>query len=231
MTPLAGKVALITGASRGIGREIAWVLAGAGADCVVTATTQEGADRVGREMTAQGRQALAVACDVSRPADVDRLVSEIDRVFGRVDLLVNNAGIVHRAPLAEVADADFERVVAVNLLGPFYLARRLIPGMAKRGHGRVINVSSISATLACPGNLAYGASKWGLNGLTRGLAEEVKHNGVFVAAVMPGSVDTDMLRGSGFTPEMTPSDVASVVRYLCAEAPMAMTGSLVEVFG
>jgi 3-oxoacyl-[acyl-carrier protein] reductase len=103
--------------------------------------------------------------------------------------------------------------------------------MARRGFGRVVNVSSISGTLGTPGLSGYCASKWGLNGLTQSLAEEVRGRGVLVAAVLPGSVDTDMLKGSGFVPKMTPEEVARVVRFLCTEAPVAMSGSLVEVFG
>ena len=153
------------------------------------------------------------------------------RALGSVDVLVNNAGMALRRPLAGTEDKDFERVLAVNLAGPFYLARRLLPAMVAQGFGRLVNVSSISGTLGTAGMTAYCASKWGLNGLTRALAEEVRGQGVLVAAVLPGSTDTEMLEGSGFTPRMTPEEVAKVVRFLCAEAPLAMSGSLVEVFG
>jgi len=231
MRPLEGKVALVTGASRGIGRAIALSLAAEGADCVVTATTQPNADAVAREIAAGGGKALPLGCDVGRPGDVGRLVDAVHSVFHGIDILVNNAGIIRRAPISELTDADFDRVLAVNLSGPFYLSRRLAPLMAKRHWGRIINISSISGTLACPRALAYAASKWGLDGLTKSMAEELKGTGVFVAAVLPGSVATHMLEGSGFTPKISPEEVAEVVRYLCTEAPDAMTGSLVEVFG
>jgi len=168
---------------------------------------------------------------VARPAALDAALAEVRRALGPVDVLVNNAGIAVRQPLQATSDADFERVLAVNLAGPFYLARRLLPDMVARGWGRLVNVSSISGTLGTPGMAAYCASKWGLNGLTRALSEEVKGRGVLVAAVLPGSTDTEMLRNSGFAPKMTAEEVAKVVRFLCAEAPLAMTGSLVEVFG
>jgi len=228
---LDGKVALVTGASRGIGRSIALMLAREGADVVVTGTTQPHADEVASELAALGVRALPLAADVSSSIEVERMCGAALSVFKRVDLLINNAGITHRAPISEMTDADFDRVIGVNLAGPFYVARRLIPGMVERRFGRIINISSISGTLACPRASSYGASKWGLNGLTKALAEELKGTGVMVTAVLPGGVPTDMLRESGFPAVLSADDVAGVVRYLCLDAPEAMTGSLVEVFG
>ncbi|MGZ6097761.1 MAG: SDR family NAD(P)-dependent oxidoreductase, partial [Myxococcaceae bacterium] len=146
-------------------------------------------------------------------------------------VLVNDAGIALRRPVAEMTDGDWDRVLAVNLNGPFYLARRCVLGMVERRWGRVINVSSISGRLGTAGMTAYCASKWGLNGFTQALAAELKPRNVLVAAVLPGSVDTEMLEGSGWEPDMSPGEVARVVTFLCAEAPLAMTGSLVEMFG
>jgi len=228
---LSGRVALVTGASRGIGSAIARALCEEGAQVAVLSTRLEGSSKVADALTAQGGKAHAVAADVASPLALDKALAEVRRALGPVDVLVNNAGIALRRPLSDTADADFERVLAVNLAGPFYLARRLLPAMMSRGWGRVVNVSSISGTLGTAGMTAYCASKWGLNGLTRALAEEVKGQGVLVAAVLPGSTDTEMLAGSGFVARMTPDEVAKVVRFLCAEAPLAMSGSLLEVFG
>jgi NAD(P)-dependent dehydrogenase (short-subunit alcohol dehydrogenase family) len=162
---------------------------------------------------------------------VDEAVASVERGLGPVDVLVNDAGIALRRPLSEMSDADWDRVLTVNLSGPFYLARRCVPGMAERRWGRVVNVSSISGRLGTAEMTAYCASKWGLNGFTQALAAEMKERNVLVAAVLPGSTDTDMLKGSGWEPDMSPAEVARVVTFLCAEAPLAMSGSLVEMFG
>jgi NAD(P)-dependent dehydrogenase (short-subunit alcohol dehydrogenase family) len=229
--PLEGRVALVTGASRGIGKAIARALAEAGADLVLTSTQPGGVRAVAQEAGQRGRRVLELAGDVARREDVERWTAEVEASFGRVDVLVNNAAIIVRRPVVEMSDDDFDRVLAVNLSGPFYLVRRWVPGMVARGWGRIVNVSSISGTLGSPRASGYCASKWGLNGLTKSLAEELEGTGVMVAAVLPGSVDTDMLKGSGFEPAMTADEVARLVRFLCAEAPTAMTGSLVEIFG
>ncbi|MBX7116754.1 MAG: SDR family oxidoreductase [Myxococcaceae bacterium] len=224
---LQGKTALVTGASRGIGRAIALSLAQNGADLVLTSSQAQGTAAVEAQVRALGRKATGFKADLARRDEVDALIAHA----GAIDWLINNAGTFHRAPVVSTADADWDRSLEVNLTVPFRLSRAFLPSLLKRGHGGIVNISSISGTLGTPQFSAYCASKWGLNGFTKALAEELKNTGVKVFAVLPGSTDTDMLKAAGFTPVMKPDDVANVVRYLCSDAPLAMSGSLVEVFG
>jgi NAD(P)-dependent dehydrogenase (short-subunit alcohol dehydrogenase family) len=223
----ARKVALVTGAGRGIGRAIAEALA-PHADLCLCARTASELDETVRRLGDSTRVA-AMTADVSRRDDVERLVARCTGEFGRLDWLVNNAGVAEIASLGETTDEQWDRTIAVNLTGPFLLARAALPHLVATG-GRIVNLGSISGTLGTPRMSAYNASKWGVNGLTQAWAEELKPQGVMVTAVLPGSVDTEMLRKSGFPPAMTPADIAGIVRYLCVQAPFAMTGSLVEAF-
>jgi 3-oxoacyl-[acyl-carrier protein] reductase len=219
--------AIVTGGGRGIGEAVARALTARGLGVTVFARTAEELERV----VAGGGAALAVAGDVSSEADVARLVAEHERVLGPCDLLVNNAGILIRGAVDALSPADWRRSLEVNLTGPFLCARAVVPGMKARRRGRIVNVASISATLGTAEASAYNAPKWGLLGLTRCLAEELRPFGVQALAVSPGSVDTAMLRQTPFTPAMTPDDVARVVVYAALDAPAASTGANLEVFG
>ncbi len=216
--PLAGKVAVVTGASRGIGQAIAATLAAAGA-----------------RVAGCARHAAAgvLACDVGRPVDVAAFAEEVLRRFGPPDVVVNNAGIVVRSRVDELAIDDWEAVMDSNLKGTFLVTRAFLPAMRARRRGRIVNIASISGRQGTAGLTAYCAAKHGVVGFTRALAEEVRADGITVNAVCPGSVDTEMLRVGmpGAEPAMSPEDVAGVVLYLAAGAPSAMTGSSVDVFG
>jgi len=221
-------VAVVTGAGRGIGLAIAREVA-TDADLAICARTQRELDAAARELSARTR-VCAVRADVASAADVQELFTRCRRELGPVRWLVNNAGALEVAALADLRESEFDRVIATNLKGPYLCMQAALPDLAVGG-GRVVNIGSVSGTLGTPRLSAYNASKWGLNGLTKSWAEELRDRGVLVAAVLPGSVDTDMLRHSGFSPDMQPEDVARVVRFLLRDAPFAMTGALVDVFG
>jgi 3-oxoacyl-[acyl-carrier protein] reductase len=223
----AARTAIVTGGGRGIGAAVARALTARGVAVTVFSRTRAQLERV---VEARGA-ALAVVGDVRREEDVARLVAEHERTLGPVDVLVNDAGILVRALAEETSPAAFREVLDVNLTGAFLCARAVIPGMKARRRGRIVNVTSISGTLGTPAASAYNASKWGLVGLTKCLAEELRAHGVQCVSVSPGSVDTEMLRKTPFPPEMTADDVARVVVFAALDAPDAITGSNVEVHG
>jgi NAD(P)-dependent dehydrogenase (short-subunit alcohol dehydrogenase family) len=204
LQPYPPTVALVTGASRGIGAAIARALAGLGLDLIVTSTKKGGTQATAEECRGHGIEVLELVHDVGSRADADRVVAAANKKFGQVDILINNAGIVVRKPVVKMTDDDFDRVLRTNLCGPFYLTRRLLPGMVKRALGRII---------------------------TKALAEETRGTGVLVCSVLPGGVATQMLKGSKFPAMMAPWEVADVIRYLAFEAPLALHGGRVEVFG
>jgi NAD(P)-dependent dehydrogenase (short-subunit alcohol dehydrogenase family) len=223
----SARTAIVTGGGRGIGAAVARALTLRGLAVTVFARTRAQLERVVGEKGA----ALAVAGDVRREEDVARLVQAHERALGPVDVLVNDAGILARGLAEETSAAAFREVLDVNLTGAFLCARAVIPGMKERRRGRIVNVASISGTVGTAGASAYNASKWGLIGLTKCLAEELRGHGVACLAVSPGSVDTEMLEQTPFAPAMTPHDVARVVVFAALDAPDAMTGSNLEVFG
>jgi 3-oxoacyl-[acyl-carrier protein] reductase len=182
-------------------------------------------------VVAEGGAALAVAGDVAREDDVARLVARHAEALGPPDVVVNNAGILLRGLVEELSPARFREVLDVNLAGAFLLCRAVVPGMKARRRGRIVNVASISGTLGTPAASAYNASKWGLIGFTKCLAEELRPFGVQCLAVSPGSVATDMLRKTPFEAVMTPEDAARAIVWAAGEAPDAATGSNLEVFG
>ena len=220
--------ALITGASRGIGFATAAALADAGFDLIVTSTKPGGTNSVSLAARRCGREVEEIVYDAAKKSDADKLA----KAAAKATVIIHNAGVVIRKPMWKMKDdSDFDSVLDVNLRGPFYLTRRLMPGLVKQGRGAVIFVSSVSATLGSPGLTGYCASKWGLDGLMKSVAEEVRGTGVFVASVAPGSVDTDMLQGSEFPALMGPEDVARTITWLVTDAPGALHGSRVEMFG
>jgi NAD(P)-dependent dehydrogenase (short-subunit alcohol dehydrogenase family) len=227
MSALAGRTAIVTGGGRGIGAATARSLTAAGARVTVFSRSQRDLERT----VAEGAAAALVVGDVASEGDVERLVVEHERTLGPCDVLVNNAGILERGSAEAMSPQVFRRILDVNLVGAFLCARAVIPSMKRRRRGRIVNVASISGTVGSAEASAYNASKWGLIGLTKCLAEELRGHGIQCLAVSPGSVDTEMLRRTPFAPEMGPEDVARVIAWCAGEAPDPMTGANVEVFG
>jgi len=225
---LAGKVAVVTGASRGIGRAIAAALAGAGA-AVAGCALHAG----GELPLPRGATGFLAVCDVRRADAVARFHDEVLAALGPPHVLVNNAGTVVRTPFTELREEAWDEVLGSNLKSTYLVTRAFLPDMLAAGGGRIINVASIAGRQGTPQLAAYCAAKHGVVGLTRALAEELREARIAVNAVCPGSVDTDMLKIGmpGGVPRMSPEEVARVALFLAAEAPLALTGSCVDVFG
>jgi 3-oxoacyl-[acyl-carrier protein] reductase len=192
MPNLTGRVCLVTGASRGIGRAIAVGLAEAGCDVAVNCRSRgEQAWAVADAVKAMGRKAAVVQADVSRKAEVDAMVAAVESALGPIDVLVNNAGIALRRTVDELTEADFDRTIAVNLKAAFLCTQAVLPGMRARGWGRIVNISSGAARGTGVVGLHYNASKAGLEGLTRGYATRLAGEGITVNAVAPSLIETE----------------------------------------
>jgi len=244
MEILKDKVALVTGASRGIGRAVALELARAGAEVAVNfSASEEGAKEVARAIESLGRKAFPVKFDVADPEAVAEGVKAVEETFGRIDILVNNAGITRDALLVRMKEEDWDRVLAVNLKGAFLVTKAVLAGMMKRRWGRIINVSSVVAFSGNPGQTNYAASKAGLLGFSRSLALEVARRGITVNVVAPGFIETDM---TAALPEKareallsqvpmgragTPEEVAHAVVFLASDKASYITGTVIHVNG
>jgi NAD(P)-dependent dehydrogenase (short-subunit alcohol dehydrogenase family) len=189
---LQGKTAIVTGSTKGIGRAIAEALVRAGMNVCVSARRVEEIEQTVRELDAAGDEArvTGAACDVRDYEEVRALFEHTVAEFGGVDVLVNNAGVGAFAPVEEMSPEDFRAVLETNLFGVFYCCREAIPLMRERGGGYIINISSLAGTNAHPRMAAYNASKFGLNGFSEALMQEVRHDGIKVSYIMPGSVNT-----------------------------------------
>jgi len=246
MSPLTGKVAIVTGASKGIGAAIAKGLGAAGAAVVVNyASSQAGADRVVAEITGTGGEAIAVQGDVSKAVDVQRLFAETTQAFGVLDVLVNNAGVYQFEPIEAVTEAEFHREFDVNVLGPILMIQEALKHFGPQG-GSVINISSLASENPTPMSLVYSATKSAVDSITRVLARELGPRKIRVNTIAPGGVETEGLHrlgiiGSDFEQQMVaqtplgrlgqPEDIARVAVFLASEDAGWVTGERMTVSG
>lgn len=230
--PLAGTTAVLTGASRGIGRAIALRLAQAGADVALWARDEQTLAAVASEINTTGGSARATVVDITDPEAVDRAAADVAESMPPVRTLVNNAGAVLRKPTRAITNDEWRAMMAVNLDGHFYVTRAFLPDLERRG-GRIINIASRAGREGTALLAAYCAAKHAVVGFTKALAEELRAGKVSVNAVCPGSVDTGMLQIGlpDARPDMSPDDIARTVLFLAYEAPAALTGACIDVYG
>ena len=246
MSKLAGKVAIVTGASKGIGAGIAKALGAAGATVVVNyASDKAGAERVVAEIAGKGGKAAAIQGDVSKAADVKRLFAETRKAFGSLDVLVNNAGVFQFAPIEEVSEDEFHREFNTNVLGPMLAVREALGLFGPKG-GSVINISSIASTNPFPESSIYASTKGALDSLTGVLAKELGPRNIRVNAIAPGGVETEGthrigLVGSERQKQMVaqtplgrfgqPEDIANVAVFLASDDSAWLTGERISAAG
>jgi NAD(P)-dependent dehydrogenase (short-subunit alcohol dehydrogenase family) len=229
---LRGTTAVVTGASRGIGRAIALRLAAAGADVALWARSADALREVAAEISARGGRARDFVVDVADGAAVEAAAAATRAAMPPVRTIVNNAGSVLRKRTVEITDAEWRSVIAVNVDGTFHTTRAFLADLTRTG-GRIINIASRAGREGTPLLASYCAAKHAVVGFTRALAEELRAAKVVVNAICPGSVDTAMLREGlpDARPDMTPDDIARTALFLACEAPEALTGSCIDVFG
>lgn len=227
--PLSGQVAVITGAGRGIGAAIAAQLAALGATAVLCGRTQSTLDAIASQIIEAGGKAEVIACDVTVLHQLEYAAARVESTFGRIDILVNNAGIGgFTEPLHNLAPDDWDRILNTNLRGVFYAIRAFAPLMIRAQAGHIINISSLAGKNALPKGAAYAASKWGLNGLSYSVAEELRSQNIRVSVVCPGSVDTELSPHAGKDPNkmLQPADVAHAVAMLVTQAPQSFVSEI-----
>jgi 3-oxoacyl-[acyl-carrier protein] reductase len=240
---LEGRVALITGGSRGIGRRIGARLAEAGAEVVLTARGAEAAEAAAEDIRRRGGKARGVAMDVGEDAQVDATVQELLGAYGTIPVLVNNAGITRDSLLLRMKKEEWDFVLSTNLSGIYHLCRALVPSMVRARYGRIVNITSVVAKAGNPGQVNYAAAKAGTEGFTRSLARELASRSITVNCVAPGFIETDMTGALGDRERKllleripmqragSPDDVAEAVLFLTAPEAGYITGTTLNVNG
>lgn len=240
---MSNRVAFVTGSSRGIGRETALTLARTGLFIVVASPEVENNEKVAAEIRASGGEAMTLDLDISNHESVKQGFAKVIAEKGRVDVLVNNAGITRDGLAVRMKPADWELVLKINLHGAFFATQQALPGMMKGRWGRIVNIASVVGLAGSPGQANYAASKAGLIGMTKALAQEVGSRGITVNAVAPGYIGTDMtaslpeelkqkmLAGIPLARMGTPADIANAVKFLVSEEASYITGHVLSVNG
>jgi NAD(P)-dependent dehydrogenase (short-subunit alcohol dehydrogenase family) len=227
--PLAGQVAVVTGAGRGIGAAIAQTLATHGAATVLCGRTRKMLETSAAAIAQAGGQAEVAECDVTDLQSVEAFAAGVDRTFGRVDILVNNAGIGgFGGPLHQLPPNAWEQILNTNLRGVYYAIRSFVPIMIRAKGGHIVNISSLAGKNALPNGAAYAASKWGLNGLSYSVAEELRSHNIRVSVICPGSTNTDLSPhvGKDTSKMLQPDDIAHAVAMLVTQAPQSFVSEI-----
>jgi 3-oxoacyl-[acyl-carrier protein] reductase len=240
---LSGKIALVTGAAQGIGRDIALGLAADGAEVAICDVNLEAAQKTAADIEAKGRKSLALKANVASSADVTAMIDQVVEKFGRIDILVNNAGITRDGLILRMKDEDWDLVLSINLKGAFLCTKSALKYMSKQRSGTIINIASIVGAMGNAGQANYVASKAGLIGLTKTIAREYANRNVTANAVAPGFIDTAMTQA--LTEQVrtdlakqiplgrlgSSEDVANAVRFLASPAAAYITGQVIHVNG
>jgi NAD(P)-dependent dehydrogenase (short-subunit alcohol dehydrogenase family) len=229
-SPLAGNLSVVTGAGSGIGAGIARRLARLGSQVVLCGRRKEPLEALRAELSSSHLRAEAVVCDVTDLQAVERLAEFVQKNFGRCDVLVNNAGVGDfTRPLLQLPPGRWDLILNTNLRGAYYCIRALAPMMISGGGGHIINISSLAGKNALPNGAAYAASKWGLNGLSYSVAEELRSQKVRVSVICPGSTHSDLSphEGRDASRMLQPDDVAHVVEMLVTQAPQAFASEII----
>jgi 3-oxoacyl-[acyl-carrier protein] reductase len=227
--PLARQVAIVTGAGRGIGAAIASKLANLGATAVVCGRTRAALESTVTSIVQAGGKAEVVVCDVTSLQSIEAVAKQVESTFGRADILVNNAGIGgFGGPLHQLSPDGWDQILNTNLRGVFYAVRAFAPLMIRARAGHIINISSLAGKNPLPNGAAYAASKWGLNGLSYSVAEELRSHNIRVAVVCPGSTNTDLSPHAGKDPSkmLQPEDVAHAVAMLVTQSPQSFISEI-----
>jgi len=227
--PLAGQVALVTGAGRGVGAAIACRLAALGATAVLCGRTQSTLDTTARTILDAGGKVEVIPCDVTVLHQLEYTAARVDTTYGRLDILVNNAGVARfTEPLHTLLPEDWDRILNTNLRGVYFAIRAFAPLMIRAYGGHIINISSLSGKNALANGAAYAASKWGLNGLSYSVAEELRGHNIRVSVICPGSVETELSPHAGKDPNkmLQPEDVAHAVAALVTQAPRSFMSEI-----